>query len=283
MLYYNEAEDSIEFDYPWIRPVRAKLELNDDLSNFSFHFNKNYLRLSNIVAEGWELIDIFRSLLQISLMRIGMYMIHGAAVSFGDHGVLIPSFGNTGKTTSAWMLAKRGAHFLTDEFSILNSQGECFGFPCSSLVSAELIKKLGLRLSPRQILSLRGRDTRSRILSTRFAPGGIKLHPDAHFRTRDKVMIEKIAFLQNGINDVREIDSDEALTRLTAIQDYELNWRSNPFVIANAFFRPSFHSREISASEERIMRQILLHVTASYLVSSTDGLHFNSIEKIAKT
>src|SRR6266571_6293126 len=101
MLYHNAQDNSIEFSYPWIRPVVAKLVFSRDNSNYTFSFNKNYLRFSKIVAEGWELIDVFRSLLQISLLSTGMYMVHGAAISFGQEGVLIPSFGNTGKTTAA--------------------------------------------------------------------------------------------------------------------------------------------------------------------------------------
>ncbi len=171
MLYHNAQDNSIEFSYPWIAPVVAKLVFAENNSNYVFSFNSNYLRFSKIVAEGWELIDIFRSLLQISLMATGMYVIHAAAISFGEEGILVPSFGNTGKTTTAWMLAKRGAEFLTDEFAVLDLQGNCYGFPCSSLVSGQLVKAAELQLTRKQGVSLWLRELKSKMLSTRFAPG----------------------------------------------------------------------------------------------------------------
>ncbi len=283
MLRWNAQDNSIEFSYPWIAPIAAKLVFAEDASEYTFSFNKNYLRFSKIVAEGWELIDIFRSLLQLSLIEREMYMIHGAAIGLGDEGILIPSFGNTGKTTTAWMLARRGAGFVTDEFAILDSEGRCFGFPCSSLVSSGLVGTADLRLTKGQRLSLRIRDTRSKILSTRFAPGGVKLYPDEIFQVRDRVKITRIAFIQNGIDDFHRIEAGEAYTLLRAVQDYELNWRSNPYIIARSFFYPTFNADDISAREEVIMKNLISRVRDSYLVSSSKGLHYQSIERIPQT
>jgi len=283
MLYHNGTDDSIEFVYPWITPIVAKLVYPDTGSDYSFVFNRNYLRFSNLVAEGWELIDIFRSLLQLSLIEHGMYMVHGAAINLGEEGILVPSFGNTGKTTTAWMLATRGAGFVTDEFAILDSEGRCFGFPCSSLVSSGLVKTAGLRLTKKQKLTLRVRDTRSKILSTRFAPGGVKLYPDDLFKTSDRVAITRLAFIQNGLDDLRQIDDEQAYILLRAIQDYELNWRSNPYIIARSFFRPIFNPTNVSAKEEKILKLLISRVRGSYLVSSSKGLHYQAIEKIPQT
>ena len=282
MLYHNAQDNSIEFSYPWIVPVVAKLVFADDYLSYTFSFNKNYLRFSKIVAEGWELIDVFRSLIQISLIKAGMYMVHGAAVSLGDEGILVPSFGNTGKTMTSWMLAKRGAEFLTDEFAILDSQGNCYGFPCSSLVSGPLVEAAELRLTRKQGLSLWLRELMSKVLSTRFAHGGIKLYPDQIFKTRDEAAITRIVFIQKGLDDIRTVDPDEVITLLTAVQDYEMNWRANPYIIAQSFFRPDFNSRGLSSNEAEIMRSIVSRAKAAYLVSSSNGSHFEFIEKIAK-
>lgn len=282
MLYFNSRENAIEFNYPWIMPISAKLVFSDD-SNYTFYFNKNYLRFSNIVAEGWELIDIFRSLLLVALIKAGMYMVHGAAISLGQEGILIPSFGNTGKTTTSWMLAKRGAGFLTDEFAILDSEGNCFGFPCSSLVSSGLIRMVGLRLTKRQGLSLRLNNLKSKILSSRFAFGGVKLYPDHFFQTRDSAVITRVVFIQNGLDGFHKIGPDEALSKLNAVQDYELNWQSNPYVIAHSFFNPSFKKQEIFSKEQKILQTLVSRIKDAYVVSSSDSMHFEIIEKIMET
>ena len=282
MLYHNPQDDSIEFSYPWLRAIVAKLVFDDDRLTYTFRFNRNYMRFSKIIAEGWELIDIFRSLLQRSFIEKGMCMVHGAAIGLREEGILIPSFGNTGKTTASWMLAKRGAAFVTDEFAIIDSEGRCLGFPCSSLVSAGLVKTAGLRLTKKQKLSLIMRDMRSKFLSTRFAPGGVKLYPDDIFKTSDKVTITRLVFIQNGLDSLSQISAQEAYNRLRAIQDYELNWRSNPYIIARSFFTPTLNSTEVSRREETILESLISRVTGSYLLSSSDGLHYERIEKILR-
>ena len=280
MLHYNPSDNSIEFDYPWFRPICAKLIFQNELQTYTFLFNKNYLRLSNIVAEGWELIDVLRSILVVSLLRNGLYMVHAAAVKIGDRGVLIPAFGNTGKTTTAWMLASRGAEFLTDEFAILDSDGNCFGFPCSSLLSPSSLKALGIRLRRRQNLSLALSQFKSRVFSSRFVPGGIKLHPDSFFRISPKVPVSFVAILQNGTDQLDRIDKSQVIARIRAIQDYEFGWRANPYILAQRFFNPGFDMDWLLSEEETFLQRLVARLEDLYLVSSSSGSHFLQIEKL---
>ena len=281
MLYYNPSEKSIEFAYPWLWPVCAKLVCRERPSECEFLFNKNYLRFSEIVAEGWELVDVLRSMLQIFLIGKGMYMIHAAAVRIGEKGVLVPSFGNTGKTTTSWMLARRGADFLTDEFAILDSDGVCFGFPCSSLISSGLVSATGLPLSTAERFSLFANALKSKILTNRLSPGGIKVYPDKFLRVCSKTPIDVIVFIQNGIDFVERIGFDEALSRISAIQGYELNWRANPYVLTQSFFDPSFSLSSLSSGEEELLRSVMSRTREIYIVSSSKGEHYKFIEKLA--
>ncbi len=281
MLYFDPSNGNIEFSYPWLRPISARLIYNHE-AHFDFYFNNAYLRFSNIVAEGWELIDIFRSHRLTSLIEAGMYMIHGGAVEIGQTGLLIPSFGNTGKTITTWMLAKRGARFLTDEFAILDSDGRCFGFPCSSLVSSGLAKDAELSLSRRQRVSLVFNDLRSRALSTRFYPGGIKLYPDKHFETISEAKVDKVVFIQNGEDFVKEIDRDRAATMIGAIQNYEMNWRANPYIIAHSYFDSNPDVEEISRKEKDLVESQLSKISRFYVVSSRPGKHHEAIWKLAQ-
>src|SRR5881628_1985461 len=54
-------------------------------------------------------------------------------------------------------------------------------------------------------------------------------------------------------------------------------------IIARSFFRPSFNPTEISAREEKIMKLLISQVRSSFLVSSSKGLHYQTIEKIPQT
>jgi hypothetical protein len=281
MLYFDPLSGNVEFNYPWLRTISARL-VNSNPSQFSFSFNKNYLRFSNVVAEGWELIDVLRSLLLMSLIQSGMYMIHGGAVKVGGQGILIPSFGNTGKTTTTWMLARRGAKFLTDEFAILGRDGLCYGFPCSSLVSSALAKEADLGLSRRERAGLFFNDLSSKLLSTRFHAGGIKLCPDDHFETSDKVKIDKIVFIENGQDAIWEIDRNRATSMMGAIQSYELNWRANPYIIAHSYFGLKPDLDEISHLEKEVVRTQMSKISKFYVVSSRPGRHHEAIWKLAE-
>ena len=275
MLGYDPGTDSVEFAYPWIRPVRAKLTF--DPNSFQFSFNKNYLRFS-IIADQWEVIDVFRSILMVYLIRSGSYMVHGAAIKLGDDGILVPSFANTGKTTAAWMLAKRGAKYLTDELAILDSSGNCFSLPCSSLLTSGLIESLGLNLTKKQRLSMRGNNLKSRLLSTRFAPGGIRLNPKDYFLLSDMVRITKAMFLQNGPDEFRKLSLDEATKRLMAIRSFELGWDSNPYLVAESFFNPRFDLEELRTKERAFASAFLSELREVFLISSSNHSHYKMLE-----
>ncbi len=241
-----------------------------------------FLRLSNIVAEGWELIDVLRSILVVNLLRNGMYMVHAAAVKIGERCVLIPAFGNTGKTTTAWMLARRGAEFLTDEFAILDSDGNCFGFPCSSLLSSSTVKALGIRLGRGQSLSLALSQLKSRLLSSRFAPGGIKLYPDSTFKTSSKAQVSLVAILRNGMNQLERLDKSQGIARVRAIQEYEFGWRANPYILAQRFFNSNFDVDWLLSKEEAFLQRLVANVGDWYSVSSASGKHYLLIEKLVE-
>src|SRR6266516_456737 len=274
MMGYDPETDSVEFAYPWIRPVRAKLTFKTN--SFQFSFNKNYLRFS-IIADQWEVIDVFRSILMAYLVRSGLYMVHGAAIKLGDDGILVPSFANTGKTTAAWMLAKRGAKYLTDELAILDSSGNCFSLPCSSLLTSRLIESLGLNLTKKQRLSMRGNNLKSRLLSTRFAPGGIRLNPKDYFLLSDMVRITKAMFLQNGPDEFRKLSLDEATKRLMAIRSFELGWDSNPYLVAESFFNPRFDLDEVRKMERAFISSFLSRIDDIYLISSSNHSHYKVV------
>ena len=276
MLGYDAQTDSVEFAYPWIRPVCARLTFGRD--GFQFTFNKNYLRFSRIVAEGWEVIDVFRSLLMVYLIKSGMYMAHSAAIKLGDEGILIPSFANTGKTTTAWMLCMRGAQFLTDELAVLDSRGNCLSLPCSSLLTSRLAKSLGLNLTRNQKLSMQIGRLKSKLFSVRFAAGGLRLYPEDFFEVCDDVKITKVAFIQNGVDDFRKMTFDEAVGRLMAIRNFELGWNSNPYLIAESFFNPSFDLEELLKTERKFVTSFLSKLEEIYLISSSNGSHYKSLE-----
>jgi hypothetical protein len=274
MLFYNQEDGSIEFRYPWFRAICAKLEFLD--RGFRFVFNKHYLRFSNIVAEGWELIDIFRSTLLSLLVRSKMYMIHAAAVRLGDEGILLPAWGNTGKTSTSWMISKNGGEFLTDEFAIIDTENCCYGLPCSSLVSKNTASRFGIRLSAREKGRLFFSDAKSKILSSRFAPGGIKIYPDRIFKFCEKTKITELAIIENGPDSFKSIGKHEAFLKIKSIQDYEFGWKSNPFLLAKSFFS-GFDLNALATTENNFLENFLGGLDEIHVVSSKSGEQYKAL------
>src|SRR5256885_1289737 len=229
--------------------------------NRSYNFHDFFSLTTNIdYFDG--LLHAFRSLLMVYLIKSGMYMAHSAAIKLGDEGILIPSFANTGKTTTAWNLCMRGAKFLTDELAVLDSRGNCLSLPCSSLLTSGLAKSLGLTLTRNQKLSMQIGSLKSKLFSVRFAAGGLRLYPEDFFQVCDDVKITKVAFIQNGVDDFRKMTFDEAVGRLMAIRNFELGWNSNPYLIAESFFNPTFDLEELLKTERKFVTSFLSKLDA---------------------
>ncbi len=282
MFYRNSHDDSIELDYPWFIPVRAKLGIQDNPPRYDFSFNRNYLRVSPIIGGGWRLLSIFRSLVQLYLVQRNMLMLHGAAIKIGDTGILIPAIENTGKTTTAWMLARRGAQFGTDEHVIVDQDGGCHCIPGSSSITLTTARAVNIPLSTREKISLLLNYLKGKLLTVHFTSGGIGVYPQRMFPLCSEMELTKIAIIQNGPDFVREIPAEEALAKIRTIQSIEFAWRTNPFLQARSFFDRNFDATRLSSLEDNLLSSVLSKARGLYLVSSSKGQHYEEIEKLAR-
>src|SRR5207245_7599906 len=198
MFYHNSADNSIEIDYPWFRPICAKLTFDEDERKYTFAFNKNYLRVCQLIGGGWRPVSILRTLLQMNLIRNNMLMLHGGVVRIGNEGILMPSVENTGKTKTVWMLAKRGAQYVTDEYSILDSDGHCYGIPSSSSLSAATANAVGINVTRRERASLSLAGLRGKILTVHFSSGGARIDPSRFFKICSETDLNQIAIIQHS-------------------------------------------------------------------------------------
>ncbi len=282
MFYHNSADNSIEFDYPWFRRICAKLTISKDGRELVFLFNKNYLRMCAMIGGGWRPISILRAFLQVNLIQNQMVMVHAGVVAIDDEGILMPSVENTGKTTTVWMLAKRGANFITDEYSILDFDGQCYGIASSSSISPATARMVGLKISLREKILLALAGLRGKILTVHFTPGGISIYPERFFSICRKTRIKTVAIIENGPDQTLEINRDEAHARVKAIQTFEFGWRNQPYLLAYSFFNPTFDISSISSKEDKLISNILGSLRKRYLVSSDDRSHYKFIESLAK-
>ena len=108
-------------------------------------------------------------------------------------------------------------------------------------------------------------------------PSG-RLYPEDFFEVCDKAEITRAAFIQNGIDDFRQVPLDEAVTRFMAIRNFELAWDSNPFLIAESFFNPNFDLEKFRKLERAFVTSFLSGLKDIFLVSSSDHSHYKLLE-----
>jgi len=283
MFYHDQVDNSIEVDYPWVRPICAKLVFSDEERNCLFLFNGNYMKVSRLVGGCWRLISIMRALLQMNLIRSNMILVHGGVVRIGGQGILIPGVENTGKTTTVWSLAKNGAQFVTDEYSIFDEDGQSYGIPGNSSLTKTTARAIGLkfRRSERVLLTLA--DIKGKVLTIHLSSGATSVPPERFFKICGKTLVSASTIIQNGIDSTKRIGFEEALARIKAIQLFEFGWRNHPFLLAYSFFNPTFDLTRLYSREDDILALVLTKIQRFYLVSSSKRDHNKAIESIAKT
>jgi len=280
MFYHNSSDNSIEVDYPWFRPICAKLTFDEDNRRYTFAFNKNYLRVSRFIGGGWRPISILRTLLQMNLVRNNMLMMHGGVVRIGDEGILMPSVENTGKTKTVWMLAKRGAQYVTDEYSIIDSEGHCYGIPSSSSLTPATATAVGLNVTRREKTALILAGLKGKALTVHFTSGGMRMDPNRFFKICSETHLNRIAIIQNGPDLTRRIRTEEALSRIKATQLFEFGWKTHPYLLAYAYFNPEFEVDSYSSQEDDVLKSVVSRIQDIYLVSSSNREHYRSIENL---
>jgi hypothetical protein len=74
---------------------------------------------------GW----VVRPALQMGMPRRGAVAMHAAAVALDGGAVVVAGWSESGKTETALALIERGAHFVSDKWTVLGEDGEVSAFP----------------------------------------------------------------------------------------------------------------------------------------------------------
>jgi hypothetical protein len=80
----------------------------------------------------WEaLSEVVRPLLQLGTLARGAVTVHGATVEVEGSGLLVCGWAESGKTETALALAEQGARFVSDKWTIIDSNASLHAFPVS--------------------------------------------------------------------------------------------------------------------------------------------------------
>jgi len=96
--------------------------------SFSYTFNGKEHALE--AGEG-RLFKVLRTLVRVTVAGNSRekLFIHAGAVSWKGKGLILPAHSNSGKTSLVIELCKLGAHYFSDEYAVLDSDGLLFPFP----------------------------------------------------------------------------------------------------------------------------------------------------------
>lgn len=73
---------------------------------------------------------VFEPILHLFLLRNGLALVHGAAFARSGRGILLSSWGGTGKTTTVlWMAMRGGYAVLSDDWSLVSREGVLLRYP----------------------------------------------------------------------------------------------------------------------------------------------------------
>lgn len=75
--------------------------------------------------------DLVRPLLQVATINRGAVAVHGAAVQLRGGGLVVCGWSETGKTETALALAESGARFISDKWTVIDSNARIHAFPVS--------------------------------------------------------------------------------------------------------------------------------------------------------
>jgi hypothetical protein len=139
-------------------------------------------------------------LLLILLLRKNYLFTHSAAVSYDGEGILIHAFSNTGKTPASQFLVRSGMEFMSDDHSIIGENCDLYAYPEPSGRISELWEKIP-------------------ILNYLSNPKGHVYK----FKVSQIAKLKYIFILLNGSDTIKELTYDEALRKLTALNNEEIS------------------------------------------------------------
>lgn len=108
--------------------VQYSLIVSDD------DYNHYLYRDHEEIAHSWELEDVFEALdadirLQIGILAEHKLFVHAGVVSWRNKAIVIPGRSFSGKTTLVKALVQAGATYYSDEYAVLDQEGQVYAYP----------------------------------------------------------------------------------------------------------------------------------------------------------
>ena len=164
-----------------------------------FHLSVNEVAVASAETPKELAVSLINAIDEAKLRRMTkLYAIHAGAVLIGGRGLLLPGSTHAGKSSLVAELLRRGARYFSDEYALIDSEGQVHSYP------RPLLLRNG---TPRQIPVLPEECNSSAVDSS--APVGwilvLRHHPGSFWRLVEMPKsMALLSFLQNTPHTLRE-------------------------------------------------------------------------------
>jgi len=218
-----------------------KLLLEDLEGKTKLHFKESiiYKPFHNVILPAWPSIrSLITFLLQIKLLQKGYVSIHSATLSKNGKGILLPSWPNTGKSTTCYNLIKNGFEILGDEISLLSDSGKAYKiFDIGSFSSKGRKKPFSLNTK----------------------------------KTSEK--IENIIFLKKGKPKIEKKDPEDMINMILASTNFEFQDFFTRNVFLSYCFSSNFEPDFVDKNTRKILKKALRNIKCFIVYGDRNNFH----------
>lgn len=229
--------------------------------------------------------EVFQPVLRMLWALQGKTYQHCASVSKGEKGVLLPGFGNIGKTTLTYKLFKRGFDYMGDDETVFAPSGDIFAFPNEIGLYHTTITQNGIQLSRRKMWESRAKYLVSK-LPQKWIYTSVKVHPweiqnpDVNPSVVTESTAEHLFLLERGDDQLQPVDVDEVIRKTTSSTLYKEHEAVRGLLYAYASVDPAFDPVDLHQGEKEVLRLALADVSCHRLTFRSFDF---AVESIADT
>jgi hypothetical protein len=237
--------------------------------NSSYH-NLIRLNIESLTPAGVHLSNI----IFVKLIESSFVALHGAAIANDMGSVLIVAPPESGKTLTVLCAIARGFSYLSEDIAVLR-EGEVYSVPYTTTVSHQLNVRSGLRFRVINILGL------NVLYGSLIKPPNILQWMTRNF-IKKRAPLKCVTFLRYGDENIIELDPDNALQRILAINRQEFKYSSDPMLLANYYFTGTPDLDNIADKEALLIAKNIQNIPCYEIMSNDPRYFINLIEKTLK-
>jgi len=277
-FFYHDKVGNIYYKRRFLGPIYMKLSLVNNNDRTILTVNPIYLksirvRYNNIFPPGNHLTD----LTTINLIKLNYVPIHCSAIEAFGKAIVFSAPPNTGKTFVSIEGALAGYKHISEDIAITDGKW-VYGCPMTATLKyynntstklQRFVNAYGDFIPPLKLINGGSKKTASDYLG--------------HDSISYNAPIEILIFLQRGDkNKIFQLDKEDALRRLIAINRYEFYYFRNPLLRAASYFNSNLSIEFLMERENEILREFIRDIDVYEIYSPSHLGYWGQIQSLLR-